>query len=170
MDEWYKSDDTEGCLFIAKRETYMCRMKGKCESNVCYLQKGMLVEATRVLPEYFYIHVRDNTDPNWYKTEWRCGSVDLLPVSSYLWHFLLAIPSLQERIRLIRNIPLCRDIVDIQLETKVWYCLDEQQFLTCLACVKFIGPVPELGEGYYFGLDVMVSDDFDGSGFLTAYD
>ena len=46
--------------------------------------------------------------------------------------------------------------MSLAINDTVWYCADPLGCTKFLAIIKYIGPVPQLGQGYYFGLDLLV--------------
>ena len=142
--------------YVVIKDTILIRLKGKCSANIGQVTAGMLVEAIGVENKDALRVQLHSEGEIWFKTEWKCHPIDLLSVSSLIWHLLCSVSSLQERVRLVKNRQLCKNVEDIKPNGKVWYCPDSNDLMTYSASVKFIGPVPELGDGYYFGLDLLV--------------
>lgn len=146
--------------YVAKKNTVLNRISGSCNVNVNTLRLGMLVEAVDVLRDGgLRIRVTDPArSPIWQNTEWLCHRYDLVPVSSIMWQYLAAVPVPQDRVKLATDKQLCKDLNDIRLNSKVILRSDSspspEEELN--AVVKYIGPVPELGSGYYFGVEVLV--------------
>lgn len=144
--------------YVAKQDTVLLRILGTCDVNVNQLRLGMLVEALEDLKENsLKIRVIDTESKIWCGTEWRCHKYDLIPVSYKIWQYLLAVQSLQERVQLATDEVLCEQIKDISVKDRVWYCYDPNKHSKELAFVRYIGPVTELGLGYYFGLELLVN-------------
>nr|XP_012151128.1 PREDICTED: ubiquitin carboxyl-terminal hydrolase CYLD isoform X1 [Megachile rotundata]XP_012151129.1 PREDICTED: ubiquitin carboxyl-terminal hydrolase CYLD isoform X1 [Megachile rotundata] len=143
--------------YVAKENTILTRISGECEININTLRLGMLVEAVEDLGDSaLRIRVIDTTGSEiWRGTEWRCHRFDLIPVSSEVWKFLPAVLVPQERIRLANHKHLCEELMNLVVNDTVWYCPDLQGYTKYLAIIKYIGPVPQLGQGYYFGLDLL---------------
>lgn len=146
--------------YVVKNESILSRLKGVCDANIGKIIPGMLVKAIGAENnEALRVQLHSKTENEiWYKTEWKCHPIDLIPVSQLIWGFLCSIPSLPERVRLASNKELCKNVEEIKCSiSKVWYCPDSNgDPVTYLAIVEYIGPVHELGDGYYFGLDILV--------------
>ncbi|XP_025153799.1 ubiquitin carboxyl-terminal hydrolase CYLD isoform X2 [Harpegnathos saltator] len=129
----------------------------------------MLVEALEDLKDSsLKIRVIDIAgSKTWCGTEWRCHKYDLIPVSHKIWQYLLAVQSPQERVQLASDETLCEQIRSISVKDKVWYCCDPNKHSKEVAFVKYIGPVPELGLGHYFGLELLESQDSSKTFLLT---
>ena len=147
--------------YVAKQDTVLIRIFGACDVNVNKLRLGMLVEALEDLREsVLRIRVTDTVggSKTWCGTEWRCHKYDLIPVSPKIWQYLFAVQSPQERIRLANDEVLCEQIKTISLNDVAWYCSDPaNRRARELAFVRYIGPVPQLGLGHYFGLELVVN-------------
>ncbi|CAK9814943.1 Ubiquitin carboxyl-terminal hydrolase CYLD [Anthophora plagiata] len=143
--------------FVAKQDTILIRISGECDQNVNMLRLGMLVEAVQDLGDsVLKVRVIDTTGSEiWRGTEWRCHKFDLITVSPEVWKFLPAVSVPQERIRLANHKRLCEELMSLAVKDTVWYCADPQGCSKYLAIIKYIGPVPQLGQGYYYGLDLL---------------
>lgn len=146
--------------YVAKKNTVLNRISGSCDVNVSTLRLGMLVEAVEVLRDGgLRIRVADPGGSElWLNTEWRCHRYDLVPVSLIMWEYLAAVPSLQDRVKLATDKQLTKDLNDVRLNSKVIVTPDAAEAANeqILAVVKHVGPVPELGPGFYFGLEILV--------------
>lgn len=144
--------------FVAKENITLMRISGKCEKNVNTLRLGMLVEAVEDLgDDQFKVRVIDTIRSEiWRGTEWRCHRSGLISVSSKVWPFLHAVSIPQERVRLANHKHLCEELVNLGINDTVWYSADPKERTKHLALIKYTGPVPQLGQGYYFGLDLLV--------------
>lgn len=145
--------------YVAKQDTVLSRIFGTCDVNVNQLRLGMLVEALEDLRDSLLkIRVTDTSgSKTWCGTEWRCHKYDLIPVSFKIWQYLLAVQSPQERVQLASNEVLCEQIRSISVKDKVWYYYNPNKPNKELAFVRYTGPVPELGAGHYFGLELLVN-------------
>lgn len=150
--------------YVVKKESILSRLKGACDANIGQVVPGMLVKAIGVENnEALRVQLYSKTENEiWHKTEWKCHPIDLIPVSPLIWKLLCSISNLQERVRLASNKQLCKNVEEIQCSSsKVWYCPDSNgDPVTYLASVEYIGPVHERGDGYYFGLDILVQNYF----------
>ncbi|XP_076242541.1 ubiquitin carboxyl-terminal hydrolase CYLD [Calliopsis andreniformis] len=145
--------------FIAKQDTLLGCMSGDKKLNT--LRPGMLVEAIEDLGDSaLRVRVVDTTGSEvWRGTEWRCHRYDLIAVTADVWKYLVAVTAPQERIRLANHKRLCKELLSLDVNDSVWYCPEPQGCTKQLAVIKYIGPVPLLGQGYYFGLDLLESQD-----------
>ncbi|XP_031777073.1 ubiquitin carboxyl-terminal hydrolase CYLD isoform X1 [Nasonia vitripennis] len=166
-EKWYNlsqlsiQEPRSTAYYVVIKATILSHLKGKCAANIGKVIPGMLVEvigneSNEALRVKLYSTSQDEI---WHQTEWRCHPIDLLSVSPLIWRLLCSVSSLQERIRLATNKQFCKNVEDIGPNSKVWYCQDSQNPVSYLANVKFVGPVPELGDGYYFGLDLLDNPD-----------
>lgn len=145
--------------YVAKQDTVLSRLFGACDVNVNKLRLGMLVEALEDLKDgLLKIRVTETAgSQTWCGTEWRCHKYDLILVSHKIWQYLLAVQSPQERVQLASNEALCEQIRAISVKDKVWYYRDPNKHSKELVFVRYIGSVPELGPGNYFGLELLVN-------------
>ncbi|CAK9828478.1 Ubiquitin carboxyl-terminal hydrolase CYLD [Anthophora retusa] len=156
--------------FVAKQNTILIRISGECDKNVNTLRLGMLVEAVQDLGDsVLKVRVIDTTGSEiWCGTEWRCHKFDLITVSPEVWKFLPAVSVPQERVRLAIHKRLCEELMSLVVHDAVWYCADPQGCSKYLAIIKYIGPVPLLGQGYYYGLDVLEGEESSKTGGPTG--
>ncbi|XP_020282913.1 ubiquitin carboxyl-terminal hydrolase CYLD isoform X2 [Pseudomyrmex gracilis] len=148
--------------YVAKQDTVLVRLFGTCDVNVNDLRLGMLVEALDDSKDsVLRVRVTDiGGSKSWYGTEWRCHKYDLIQVSQKIWHYLLAVQSPQERVRLANDKSLCERLRNISVNDKVWYCPDSSNKRAReLAVVRYIGLVPQLGLGHYIGLELLESQE-----------
>ncbi|XP_046737683.1 ubiquitin carboxyl-terminal hydrolase CYLD [Diprion similis] len=145
--------------YVAKKNTLLNRISGSCDVNISKLRAGMLVEAVEVLRDGgLRIRVTDPAGADvWKNTEWLCHRYDLVPVSSIMWQYLAAVSSPQERVKLATDKQLCKELNDIKLKSKVLLQNDPAPTSgeQISAVIQYIGPVPELGYGLYFGLEIL---------------
>ncbi|XP_043265296.1 ubiquitin carboxyl-terminal hydrolase CYLD [Colletes gigas] len=155
--------------YVAKQNTILTRMSGECVKNVNTLRLGMLVEALEDLGDSaLRVHVNDTTESEiWRGTEWRCHKFDLISVSSDVWKFLPAVSVPQERVHLANHKLLCKELMGLMIDDTIWYCPDPQGHTKYLAVIKYIGPVPQLGQGYYFGLDLLEGQESSKTALLS---
>ncbi|XP_071572390.1 ubiquitin carboxyl-terminal hydrolase CYLD isoform X2 [Temnothorax nylanderi] len=135
------------------------------------LRLGMLVEALEDLKEsVLRVRVTDTVggSKTWCGTEWRCHKYDLIPVSPKVWQYLLAVQSPQERVRLANDEALCEQMRNVSVNDVVWHCSDPaNRRARELAFVRYIGPVPQLGLGHYFGLELVESQELSKTSLLA---
>ncbi|KAF7390148.1 hypothetical protein HZH68_012005 [Vespula germanica] len=145
--------------YVAKKNSTLTCMSRHCDVNVSTLRLGMLVKCLEDLMDgTLLISVTDVSGSKiWHTTEWCCQKTDLILVSQEIWRFLLAVSVPQERVYLANNKSLCGKLENLCVNDKVWYhpnhkVNDRKE----LAIIKYIGPVSQLGQGLYFGLDIPV--------------
>lgn len=143
--------------YVAKKDTILNRISGKCEVNTNTLELGMLVESVgKESDDIVRIRIKDPSERSvWFNTQWKCHVYDLIHVPKKIWQYLAAVSDPNERVKIANNKKLCKDIENIRENDKVWFspngCSSDK-----LATVKLIGPIPELGDGIYFGLELQV--------------
>ncbi|XP_015175056.1 PREDICTED: ubiquitin carboxyl-terminal hydrolase CYLD [Polistes dominula] len=159
-----KNQKLETQYYVAKNNSTLTRVRAMsghvsehCDVNVSTLRLGMLVKCLEDLKDgALRISIIDVSGSNiWFDTEWRCLKTDLIPIPQEIWEFLIAVSVPQERVRLASNILLCGVLENLCINDKVWYhpnykLRDRKE----LAIIKYIGPVSQLGQGIYFGLDI----------------
>ncbi|KAF7388073.1 hypothetical protein HZH66_010840 [Vespula vulgaris] len=148
--------------YVAKKNSTLTCMSRHCDVNVSTLRLGMLVKCLEDLMDgTLLISVTDVSGSKiWHTTEWCCQKTDLILVSQEIWRFLLAVSVPQERVYLANNKSLCGKLENLCVNDKVWYhpnhkVNDRKE----LAIIKYIGPVSQLGQGLYFGLDIPDSQE-----------
>lgn len=95
----------------------------------------------------------DKTNTAFEDLSYCCKQSDLTPIAENLWSMLLAIPSPIIRGELAANTSLCDQLSSMQPGTKV-EVLHNKTFY--MSYIKYIGPVPAMGAGSYFGLELLV--------------
>lgn len=162
MDSKWHHDENKSsalsCYYIAKNNTVVSRISGVCQSNIFTLKIGALVEAKETLADgSLKIKVHDSSkDSYWEKTEWRCQRIDVIPVPEIVWHFLAAVQVPQERVRLAIDFDFCEDASKLKEKSNVWYRPDNNTPVKYRAVITYIGQVHELGQGFRFGLELLV--------------
>lgn len=96
--------------------------------------------------------------PVWEANLFVCSQSNLLVVSADLWPFLIGITEPLHRLELAKN----RDLANFIMSSNTGHIVNVlgnkfgcDQPYTCI--IRFIGLVPELGPGYYFGLEILVN-------------
>lgn len=139
------------------------------------LEKGMLVEIKKSSTESFCaIQIFDYYQTNlaFLNNLYFCKRSTLLEVSADLWPFLIAINDPYDRLNVVRDKEFSEYITNVQENKIVEICginfrqSDMRQSLNfsvdhnsnpdydCI--VRYIGTCPEIGPGYYFGLELLV--------------
>ncbi|KAG7207483.1 hypothetical protein KM043_009115 [Ampulex compressa] len=172
MEKWSKEGNEERPVlqhYVAKQNAILICLSGKCQVNINTLCLGMLIEALGNLKDgTLRVRVKDIAGSEiWQGTEWRCHRFDLIAVSPEVWRFLLAVSIPQERVRLASDKQLCEDVKNLSVNDTVWYCPDHSRHTKELAIVKYIGPVSQLGQGYYFGLDLLENQESSKTSLLS---
>lgn len=149
--------------YIVIRDTIFFHPSGVCPVNINKAPLGTLVQAIgyeskdTLRLKVYQDKITDLTKIIWHDTEWKCNLIDLFPISSLIWRHLITVSSLNERVRLATNEEFRNDVEEIVLGDIVWFCPADTNLNTYKTSVQYIGPVPELGDGFYFGLDILVS-------------
>ncbi|KAK2576712.1 hypothetical protein KPH14_005369 [Odynerus spinipes] len=153
--------------YVAKQNSTLSRLSGHCNVNVSTLRLGMLIKCLEdFMDGTLRISVIDVSESKiWFNTEWCCQKNDLILVSQEIWKFLLAVSVPQERVRLASDNSLCRVLEKLRINDKVWYCSNFNGYKE-LAVIKYIGLVPQLGQGFYFGLDLPESQELSKTSIL----
>ncbi|XP_014298448.1 ubiquitin carboxyl-terminal hydrolase CYLD isoform X1 [Microplitis demolitor] len=165
MDKWSMYDNmnlsTLPCHYVSIRDAIVTRVSGECDQSVYTLRVGMLVEAKEIKSDGgLRISVKDtNNHEVWHKTEWKCHRIDFVPVSEKVWYFLAAVSIPQERVRLAQDTKFCEDVDNLKINYKVWYYPEPNSAKRYKAVIKLIGPVEDLGPGFYFGLELLDKPD-----------
>ncbi|XP_012260175.2 ubiquitin carboxyl-terminal hydrolase CYLD [Athalia rosae] len=154
-----KSVDKSNIIYyVAKKNTVLNRISGSCDVNISTLRMGMLVEGLEVLRDGgLRVRVKDPGGSEvWKNTQWLCHRYDLVPVSFIMWQYLAAVPGPLDRVKLATDKQLCKELNDIRLNSEVFVRTDAKTSSPEVkAVIKYIGPVPELGSGFYFGLEIL---------------
>lgn len=147
-------------------------------SNSIDLEKGMLVEIKNVnkpnTEVFCVIQIFDyyQSNPAFVHNVYFCKRSTLLEVSENLWPFLIAINDPFDRLNVVRDKEFSEYITNLQENSFVEICGDNfrqsdmRQTLNfsvdhnnnpdfdCI--VRYIGMCPEIGPGYFFGLELLV--------------
>ncbi|XP_043462906.1 ubiquitin carboxyl-terminal hydrolase CYLD [Leptopilina heterotoma] len=147
--------------YVVKKDTTVTRISGKCDVNVSNLKLGMLIESVCRESDDLSIRIRIKDQHElsvWSNTVWNCHTHDLILVSKKIWQYLAAVSDNNERVKIANNKKFCKDIENIHVNDKVWYSSNGSSSVE-LAIINLIGPVPELGNGVYFCLELLESRD-----------
>lgn len=87
---------------------------------------------------------------------WICSVSCLLPVNNILWPLVNAIVSPIERVNLLKQKSLCEQLCTIQVGTLVKFISSDGNKTEEPAVVKYRGPIPKVGPGIYFGIELLV--------------
>lgn len=88
---------------------------------------------------------------------WICPISCLLPVNDILWPLVNAIVSPIERVNLLKQKSLCDQLCTIQVGTLAKLISSDDGNKTGEpAVVKYRGPIPKMGPGIYFGIELLV--------------
>lgn len=148
------------------------------DSNSVDLEKGMLVEIKSVNKRstdvFCVIQIFDyyQSNPAFIHNVYFCKRSTLLEVSENLWPFLIAINDPYDRLNVVRDKDFSENITNLHENAVVEICGDNfrqsdmRQTLNfsvdhnnnpdfdCI--VRYIGMCPEIGPGYFFGLELLV--------------
>ncbi|PSN51291.1 hypothetical protein C0J52_05308 [Blattella germanica] len=106
--------------------------------------------------------------------EWVCSARNLLPLNPIILPSLLAVIEPSERIGIVENEHIFCELASLATGKKVML-LPKYQDSRCsqeLAVVRYKGPIPEMGPGTYYGLELLVhsgNGENDGTIFGKRY-
>ncbi|XP_021927709.1 CAP-Gly domain-containing linker protein 2-like isoform X2 [Zootermopsis nevadensis] len=89
---------------------------------------------------------------------WLCSKFHLLPVDPVMLTSIIAVFEPSLRITLLQNEHIFRELAAIEVGRKVMLLSETQDssWEPELAVVRYKGPVPEMGHGTYYGLEILV--------------
>jgi hypothetical protein len=89
---------------------------------------------------------------------WVCSKFHLLPVDPAMLSSLIAVCEPSLRVALVQNEHIFRELAAIEVGKKVMLLSETQdsRWEPELAVVRYKGPVPEMGRGTYYGLEILV--------------
>lgn len=139
------------------------------------LEKGMLVEIKNSSTENFcLIQIFDHYQTNlaFENNLYFCKRSTLLRVSDDLWPFLIAINDPYDRLNVVLNKEFSEYITNIQenkfveisgdnfrqsdMRQSLNFSIDHNNTPDYNCIVRYIGMCPEIGPGYFFGLELLV--------------
>lgn len=148
------------------------------EETIMHLTKGMTVQVVEVREKHSAIIIRDYHQRNlaFENNVYICKKSGLIMVTADIWPFLTAINDPFERIEIARDKPFCKYILGLKENVFVdvlgymFNLSSIQQSLMFLperapkdksnsdynCIIRYIGNVPEIGPGFYFGLELLV--------------
>lgn len=112
----------------------------------CIDNDNVAVKVVNCEPAY------DTVDEN---NLWICPASCLLPVNDVLWPLVNAIVSPIERVDLLKQKSLCEQLCTIQVGTLVKFISSDGNKTGEPAVVKYKGPIPKMGPGIYFGIELL---------------
>ncbi|CAA3033336.1 Hypothetical predicted protein, partial [Olea europaea subsp. europaea] len=80
---------------------------------------------------------------------WVCPMLSLVLVCPQMLPYILPIPC-KSRVSLLKDADLCKDIQGLKVDDQV-FIIEKDNWNK--AVITYIGPVPEIGEGKFFGLE-----------------
>lgn len=84
-----------------------------------------------------------------------CDFFDFIVINENLWWLILAIPNSIERLKIIESDYNRNFLSKLKTGSECFVIDNNSEYLKCT--IQYIGPVPELGLGFYFGLLLNVS-------------
>jgi len=99
---------------------------------------------------------------------WVCSQLHLLPVDPVMLSALIAVCEPSLRVELVQKEHIYRELAAIEVGEKVMLLSEtpDSRLEPELAVVRYKGPVPEMGPGTFYGLEILVI--FFYSGFYLA--
>jgi hypothetical protein len=168
---------TDNCFCVAKENIVAERLALDININLNnrkinrVIRRGSLVEVTSTKLDGERVAVR-HVDAG-YSVEgqegvWVCSKLHLLPVDPVMLSALIAVFEPSLRVALVQNEHIFRELAAIEVGKKVMLLSEtlDSRLEPELAVVRYKGPVPEMGPGTYYGLEILVI--FFCSGFYLA--
>jgi hypothetical protein len=92
------------------------------------------------------------------KDVWVCSKLYLLPMDPVMLSPLIAVFEPSHRVALVENEHIFRELAAVEVGEKVMLLTETQdsRWEPELAMVRYKGPVPEMGHGTYYGLEILV--------------
>jgi hypothetical protein len=89
---------------------------------------------------------------------WVCSKIHLLPVDPAMLSSLTAVFEPSHRVALVQKGHIFRELAVIEVGEKVMLLpkTQDSRLKAELAVVRYKGPVPEMGPGTYYGLEILV--------------
>lgn len=151
---------TESEHAIIKDNLYAFSLKTKTRQDSKLLSKGSIVKVIQLDKTDTLVTINDS-DKTLYCDDQIIYSINksnnhsLIPIDSAIFQYLLAVPSPFERLKICEHPIEYKKLVKSQKDQLV-YLLSVNNGKPKPGTIKYKGPIPELGNGYYFGLDLLV--------------
>lgn len=126
------------------------------------LMMGSLVHVDQKMSSSLYVvkvvRLGSTYDERFEQYQWICPADRLLSVNEILWPLLEAVPSPIDRVSILKDNTLCKELSLIKVGSLVHvYCNGGNKLHAPeSAVVKYKGPVAKKGHGTYFGLELLV--------------
>jgi hypothetical protein len=147
--------------FALCKDSFLAKAIPDSAENM-HTQRGMMVEIVEANPDKTCtIRIKDYYSDGsqlWDECLFTCSSSHLVKVSENIWPFLIAVVDPEDRYRFItqrssdaKKIALLNDGDCVKVSGKPFG-------LNCSydCIIRYVGLVPELGPGFYFGLELLV--------------
>jgi hypothetical protein len=178
LGDFFKTElKTGNCFCVAKENIVAEKLAHHININLknrkinTVIRFGSLVEVTSTKLDGERVAVR--LVDTGYSVEgpedlWVCFKLHLLPVDPVMLSALIAVFEPSLRVALVQNEHIFRELAAIEVGKKVMLVSETQdsRLEPELAVVRYKGPVPEMGPGTYYGLEILVI--FFCSGFYLA--
>lgn len=173
-DSFKTESKTDSCFYVAKenivarkpafdininvRTTTVIRLGSLVKLTSCKLQGGRVM--VRLVDERC---LKEGSEDMWV-----CYKFQLLPVDPVMLSALIAVFKPSLRVAIVQNEHFFRELAEIEVGKKVMLLSEtpDSRLEPELALVRYKGPVPEMGPGTYYGLEILVI--FFYSGFYMA--
>jgi len=167
---------SDSCFCVAKENIVAVRLPLHINlenaKSTRVILRGSLVEVTSTQLDGVRVAVRlvdERCLIEGSEDVWVCSQLHLLPVDPVMLSALIAVCEPSLRVALVQNEHIYRELAAIEVGEKVMLLSEtpDSRLEPELAVVRYKGPVPEMGPGTYYGLEILVI--FFYSGFYLAW-
>lgn len=178
LGDFFKTEPKPGsCFCVAKENIVAVRLTPDININLenakimRVILLGSLVEVTSAQLDGIRVAVRivdERCLIEGSEDVWVCDQYHLLRVDPVMLSALIAVCEPSLRVMLVQNEHIYRELAAIEIGKKVMLLSEtpDSRLEPELAVVRYKGPVPEMGPGTYYGLEILVI--FFYSGFYLA--
>jgi hypothetical protein len=156
----YKTKSRNNFFYVAKEnigaERLDLDLNTKSTKDDRVIRLGSLVEviSTKLGGERVAVRLIDERSED----VWVCSKLHLLPVDPVMLSSLRAVFKPSFRVALVQNEHTFRELAAVEVGKKVMLLPESQdtRWEPELAMVWYKGPIPEMGPGTYYGLEILV--------------
>jgi hypothetical protein len=168
LGDFFKTEPKIGSCFCVAKENIVAERLA-LDMNINFknakinrvIRRGSLVEVTSTKLDGVRVAVRlvdERCLIEGSEDEWVCSQLHLLPVDPVMLSALIAVFEPSLRVALVQNEHIFRELAAIEVGKKVMLLSEtrDSRLEPELAVVRYKGPVPEMGPGTYYGLEILV--------------
>ncbi|XP_046999360.1 uncharacterized protein LOC124615480 isoform X1 [Schistocerca americana] len=147
-------------IYIA-RTNFVSKAVDSVEKNVStrVIRMGTVVKIVTVCEKNESVNfvVKGNEDESHECVVWSSEKSNFIPLLDVLWQAFCGVPSPLDRVRIADNSRLCHELarVDVGMVVNLLPTHENSTDFPVPSIVRYKGPVPEMGSGYYFGLEIL---------------